>query len=178
MPIKLVSRSWLTSVIVLAALAAWGCDSGIPLGPVTDEDAASIKSEMQDRSFRQFEPHKDGDPRKGVILDFFGPVAIWAQYAECDRAVYEWEIFADDYRIEGHGDGSEITIRLIQPGSRQTFPTECEDCIPTDSVTLSVRNVFDSDRISFRLNDPDGKLPLPFPVFHSWTAFTEDEYFE
>ena len=90
----------------------------------------------------------------------------------------EWEIFAEDYRIEGRGDGSEITIHLVQPRSRQTFPTECEDCIPTDNVSLSVRNVFDSERISFKLNDPDRGLPLPFPVFHSWTTFSEDEYFE
>ena len=174
----LVCRLWLPSVFTLALLAACACDTGAPSKPVTDEDAARIKAELDDRSFRQFEPHKDGDPRKGVILDFFGPVSIWAQYAEGDRAAYEWEIFADDYRIEGDGDGSEITIHLLQPRSRQTFPTECRDCIPTDDVSLSIRNVFDGERISFRLNDPAANLPLPFPVFHSWTAFSEDEYFE
>ena len=38
-------------------------------------------------------------------------------------------------------------------------------------VSVSVRNVFDPDRIAFRLNDPDGVLPLPFPVFARWTEF-------
>lgn len=174
----LMRRLWLSSVVTLSLLAAWACDSAPPSEPVTGEEEARIKAELEDRSFRQFEPSRDGDPRKGVILDFFGPISIWAQYAEGNHAVNEWEVLADDYRIEGHGDGSEITIHLVQPGSTQTIPTECDDCIPTDNVSLSIRNVFDSESISFKLNDPDGSLPLPFPVFHSWTTFSEDEYFE
>ena len=174
----LMSRLWLSSVVILALLAAWACDSEPPSEPVTGEEAAGIKAELEDRSFRHFQPSRDGDPRKGVIVDFFGPISIWAQYAEGNHAVNEWEITADDYRIEGHGDGSEITIYLEQPGSRQSIPTECEDCIQTDNVSISIRNVFDSDSISFKLNDPDGILPRPFPVFHSWTTFSEDEYFD
>ena len=173
-----MSRWWLPSVMTLALMSAWGCDSPPLSEPVTGEDAARIKAELEGRSFRQFEPSWDGDPRKGAILDFFGPIAIWAQYAEGEWAVNEWEIFADDYRVEGYADGSEVTIYLEQPRSQQTIPTECDDCIPTDNVSLSVRNVFDSESISFKLNDSDGSLPLPFPVFHSWTTFSEDEYFE
>ena len=173
-----MGQLWLPFVMALAILSALACDSRPPSEPVSGEDAARIKAELEGRSFRQFEPSRDGDPRKGVILDFFGPVSIWAQYAEGDHAVNEWEIYVDDYRIEGHGDGSEITIHLEQPRSRQTFPTECEDCIPTDNVSISIRNVFDSESISFKLNDPDGSLPLPFPVFYSWTNFIEDEYLE
>ena len=30
----------------------------------------------------------------------------------------------------------------------------------------------------FKLNDPDKRLPSPFPVFKSWTKFREDEYFD
>ena len=108
--------------MALALLSAWGCDSPPPSEPVAGEDAARIKAELEGRSFRQFEPSRNGDPRKGAILDFFGPIAIWAQYAEGEWAVNEWEIFADDYRIEGYADGSEVTIYLEQPRSQQLFP--------------------------------------------------------
>ena len=42
-----------------------------PAQPVSGEEEARIKDELHDRSFRQFEPSRDGSPRKGVILDFF-----------------------------------------------------------------------------------------------------------
>ena len=90
----------------------------------------------------------------------------------------EWEIFSNDYRIESHGDSSEITIQLDQPKSTQGFPSRCDDCIPTAGVSISVRDVFDRDRISFKVNDPNGILPPPFPVFGSWTRFREDEIME
>ena len=41
-----------------------------------------------------------------------------------------------------------------------------------------MKNVFDGDDIEFRINDPNDVLPLPFPVFKSWTQFNEDEYVE
>ena len=173
-----MSRLSLLFVVTLALLAAWTCDAATPAGPVSGEEETRIKAELQDRSFRQFEPSRNADRRKGVILDFFGPISIWAQYAEGGRAVNEWEILSDDYRIEGDGSGSDITIYLERPRSMQTFPTECDDCIPTDNVSISIRNVFNGDRISFKLNDPDGSLPLPFPVFQSWTSFSEDEIME
>ena len=62
--------------------------------------------------------------------------------------------------------------------SEQQFPRRCTDCIPTAGVSISIKNVFDSDDIEFRINDPNNVLPLPFPVFGSWTRFNEDEYFE
>ena len=90
----------------------------------------------------------------------------------------EWEMVSDDYRIERHGDSSEITIYLDQPRSMQTLPTKCDDCVPTAGVSISIRDVFDSAKISFKLNDPNGVLPPPFPVFRSWTRFIEDEIME
>ncbi|WP_419165155.1 hypothetical protein [Candidatus Palauibacter sp.] len=42
----------------------------------------------------------------------------------------------------------------------------------------AVRDVFDEEWIRFRVNDPDGALPSPFPVFTSWTRFREDEIFD
>ena len=171
-------RWQLPFVLTLALFAASACGPATPAQPVSGEEAARIKAELQDRSFRQFEPSKDASPRKGVILDFFGPVSIWAQYAEDERALNEWEIVSDGYRIEQHGDSSEITIYLDQPRSMQTLPTKCNACVSTGGVSISIRDVFDSAKISFKLNDPDGILPPPFPVFRSWTRFTEDEILE
>ena len=56
----------------------------------------------------------------------------------------------------------------------QTIPTQCDNCIATEGASLSIRDVFDSAKISLKLNDPDGVLPSPFPVFKSWTRFSED----
>ena len=175
-----MTRSLLPSTLVLALALSVpsSCGPATPAQPVGEEEEARIRAELRDRSFRQFEPSRDGSPRKGVILDFFGPIGIWAQYAEGDLAVSEWEIAAENYRIERRGGSSEITIYLDQPGSERTLPTECDDCIPTEGVSISIRDVFDSDRTSFKLNDPSGVLPSPFPVFGSWTRFAEDEYME
>ena len=162
-----------------AGAAAAAGASPTPAQPAPEAPSPSgverIKAELQDRSFRQFVPSVDASPRRGVILSFFGPITIWAQYAEGDYALNEWEIAADDYRIELHDGASEITLHLDQPTSSQGIPTRCDDCIPTDGVSLSIRNVFDSERTEFRLNDPNGVLPRPFPVFDSWTRFREDE---
>ena len=177
-PTGSITRWSLPFVLALALFAVWSCGPTTPAQPVSGEEAARIKAELQDRSFRQFEPSKDASPRKGVIFDFFGPVSIWAQYAEGGRALNEWEMVSDDYRIERHGDSSEITIYLDQPRSMQTLPTKCDDCVPTAGVSISIRDVFDSAKISFKLNDPNGVLPPPFPVFRSWTRFIEDEIME
>lgn len=190
--------SFVLPALALAVAAA--CDSEPPApvgeagvarvareaGPSTDgsatparlapaSEAERVKAELQDRSFRQFVPSKDGDPRRGVILSFFGPLTIWAQYSEGGHALNEWEIAADNYRIEQHGGLSEITLHLVEPTSAQGLPTRCDNCIPTEGVSLSIRNVFDRERTEFRVNDPNGVLPPPFPVFGSWTRFTEDE---
>ena len=146
-----------------------------PAPPAPASEVERIKAELRDRSFRQFVPSKDASPRRGVILSFLGQITIWAQYAESGHALNEWEIVAGDYRIEQHGSLSEITLRIDQPRSTQTFPTKCDDCIPAKGVSLSIRNVFDSDRTEFKVNDPNGVLPSPFPVFGSWTRFNENE---
>lgn len=173
-----MTRLSLQFVAMLSLFALLSCGAETPAQPVTGEEEERIKAELEDRSFRQFEPSRDASPRKGVILDFSGTISVWAQYAEGDRAVNEWEIASDDYRIERRGGGSEITIYLDQPRSMQTLPDRCDDCIPTAGLSISVRDVFDRDRISFKLNDPNGSLPPPFPVFGSWTRFSEDEYME
>ena len=151
--------------------------SATPL-PVSEVEEAQIRAELADRSFRQFEPSKDGSLRRAVIIAFFDEISIWAQYAEGDRALREWEIVSNGYSIEKHGDRTEIAIRLDQPRSMQILPTSCEGCMETEGFSISIRDVFDGEKISFRLNDPNGILPTPFPVFGSWTRFQEDIYQE
>ena len=160
-------------VLALAWMAMSGCDANG--AEVTEADKERVVEEMQGRSFRQFDPHLDVSPRKAVILDFTGGITLWAQYSEEGHAVNEWEISAESYSVDG--SGSEYTIRFNEPGSAQGFPSECDNCIPTPGVSISVRDVFDSEKIPFRLNDPDNVLPSPFPVFGSWTRFNEDEFF-
>lgn len=177
---KPAAKTPLTTVLLLAVLTI---GAGLFAAcaepePATDAEAAEIKAALEDRSFRQFDPGMDDDPRRGVIIDFFNGVEVWAQYAEGDRAIDEWRLFASDYRIEKSGNLSTVTLYLENPSSERILTEQCQDCIPMDSFSISIRNALDEDGIRFRLNDPDGVLPSPFPVFTSWTRFSEDEYFE
>ena len=45
-------------------------------------------------------------------------------------------------------------------------------------MSVSVRDFLRREAIAFRLNDPGGVLPSPFPVFDTWTRFIEDEIVE
>lgn len=165
-------------IFIFILLIASSCGSEGPFQLVNIAEAERVKRELNDRSFRQFDPSKDASPRKGVILDFFDGLKLWAQYAKDGHAVNEWEIAAKDYRVEKAAGGSEFKIYFNQPSSVQEFPTKCENCIQTSDVSISIRNLFDSEKISFKVNDPNNSLPLPFPVFKSWTKFNEDEYFD
>ena len=169
----------LTSIGLVFTLLIWSsCGEG-PFQPVSETEEEEIKMALKDRSFRQFDPDDiDASPRKAVILDFFDGVRLWAQYSEGGHAINEWEIFAGDYRVEKAGNGSEIKIYFNEPISERTLPTQCENCIETSGISISIRDVFDSEKISFKINDPDESLPSPFPVFKSWTKFREDEYFD
>ena len=156
----------LMSIGLVFILLIWSsCGEG-PFHPVSGMEEKEIKMALKDRSFRQFDPDDiDASPRKGVILDFFDGIRFWAQYAEGKYAINEWEIFAADYRIEQAGDDSEIKIYFTEPSSMRTLPNQCEDCVETSGISISIRDVFDSEKISFKLNDPDKRLPSPFPVF-------------
>ena len=151
-----------------------------PLQPVDSEEEERVKSELQDRSFRQFAPSKDALKRKGVILEFFENdrqvINLWAQYAEGDTALNEWEIVSKDYRVEK--GGSEYRLYFESPSSHQNLPNTCDNCIETEGISISVRNLFDNEKIEFRINDQNEILPLPFPIFNTWTKFSEDEYFD
>ena len=147
-----------------------------PLQPVDRVQEQKIKAELEGRSFRQFDPSKDANKRKGVIIDFFDGVELWAQYAEGQTALNEWEISAEDYRIEKAG--SEYRIYFQAPRSEQILPTQCNNCIETSGISISIRNLFDSEKMRFKLNISNDDFPRPFPVFKSWTKFIEDEYFD
>lgn len=123
-------------------------------GPIVAEE---IVSELEGRSFRQFDPSVDGSPRRAVVLDFSNGMRLWAQYAEEGTAVHEWEIYSEDVSVET--SGGVVTLAMVAPGSRQEFPSKCENCIPTDGVSVSVRDVLRREEMTFKLHDPHGVLP-------------------
>lgn len=181
----------LAVVALLAAMALAGCgDDSPPINndppqpadghqsrPIDQQTLEDITAELEGRSFRQFHPSVDASPRRGVILDFHDGFRMWGQYAEDGHAAYEWEIIADSYRIESAGEPSEFVLFPEGMTSEQQFPDPCLNCVQTAGVSISVRDVFDAGEIAFRINDPDSVLPPPFPVFHTWTAFNEDQVF-
>ena len=161
-------------VVIFTCLILFSCLN--PLQPVSSDEEERIKAELRNRSFRQFDPSVDAEKRKGVILAFFNGVELWAQYAEGQTALNEWTISAEDYRIEK--SGSEYRIYFDAPRSEQILPTQCHNCIETVGISISVRNLFDSEKIRFKLNIDNDNFPRPFPIFKSWTKFQEDKYFE
>ena len=163
-----------SSMLVFTFLILSSCAN--PLQPVSREEEQLVKAELENRSFRQFEPSRDANKRKAVILDFFDGVRLWAQYSEDRTALSEWEIFSDDYRIEN--GGSEYRIYFEAPRSAQILPTQCDNCIGTSGISISIRSPFDSEKIRFKLNIDNDDFPRPFPIFESWTKFKEDEYFD
>lgn len=172
---KTNTKTYLTPFI-LAVICLIFSSCTTPLQTVSNEEEQKIKAELDDRSFRQFDPSKDANKRKAVILDFFNGISLWAQYAEGQTALSEWEISADDYRVEKAG--SEYRIYFEAPRSAQILPTQCENCIETMGISISVQHPFDSEKIRFKLNIDNNDFPRPFPIFESWTKFNEDEYFD
>ena len=161
-------------ILIFACLLISSCAN--PLAPVSSEEEARIKAALKNRSFRQFDPSVDANKRKGVILDFFNGIELWAQYSEGRTALSEWSITAQDYHIEK--GGSEYRIYFKKPSSEQILPTQCYNCLETSGISISVRDPFDSEKIRFKLNIGNDNFPRPFPIFESWTKFKEDEYFD
>ena len=166
------------TILVFICIILISCAN--PLEPVDIEEEERVKSELQDRSFRQFAPSKDALKRKGVILDFSDnerqKISLWSQYAEGDTALNEWEITAKEYRVQK--SGSEYRLFFESPNSHQILPNQCDDCIDAEGVSLSIRNLYNDEKIEFKINDPDERLPIPFPVFNTWTKFSEDVYYD
>ena len=137
-----------------------------------------VAEELRDRSFRQFEPSRDANPRKAVIISFLSGFSVWAQYAEDGHALNEWEVVADEFQVVPGDSGSEVTTRFVELRAAQLLPVECGDCVDVSDLSISVVNVFDADKIVFKLNDPGRGLPSPFPVLEQWTRFNEDQTFD
>lgn len=148
-----------------------------PLTLVLGDERNDVLLQLEDRSFRQFVPSKDADKRKAVIIDFSNhqnsKMQLWGQYAEDGNAINEWEI--SDEEVLVYKNDTFYELSFITPSTHQTFPVECDDCIITSGVSISIRDLYDDDKIEFRINDEDKVLPPPFPVFSSWTRFIEDE---
>ena len=186
--VRAVGQLNLTSILLMSVLLfASSCGSDGSFQPVGETGEERTKEALNNRSFRQLFPSRDASPRKAVVIDFFDGIRVWAQYSEKRHAVNEWEIAARDYRVVqignnrriGRGeDDSEFMIYFDNPRSTQQFPTKCENCIEVSEFSISIRSPLDNNRISFKLNNPNRSLPLPFPVFESWTKFKEDEYFD
>ena len=169
----------LASIFLVFALLIWSACGEVSFQPIGAVGTDEIKMALEGRSFRQFDPYNiNANPRKAVVLDFFNGISLWAQYSKDKHAINEWGIFAADYRVERTGNGSEINIYFNKPVSERIFPSQCKNCIETSGISISIRNVFDTEKISFKLNDPNNSLPSPFPVFKSWTKFREDVYFD
>ena len=148
-----------------------------PLTLVLGDERNDVLSQLQDRSFRQFVPSKDAHKRKAVIIDFSNhkdsKMQLWGQYAEGGVALNEWEISDDEVFV--YKNDTYYELSFITPVTHQILPEKCDDCIITDGVSISIRNLYDNERIEFRINDENNVLPPPFPVFSSWTRFNEDE---
>lgn len=157
------------------AVIAAGCDEWIERPAFREGEADNIRQTLKDRSFRQFHPDLNASPRRGVTLDFFSGLKLYAQYGVDGRAVNEWELHAHEYRLEIGDSHDVVTLIPMEPRTYQQFPTQCSDCIDTTGVSISVRNAFNPSRIEFRINDPNSVLPPPFPHFGDWTTFQEDE---
>ena len=82
---------FVSSMLAFIYLTLFSCAN--PLLPVDSDEAQLVKAELEDRSFRQFDPSKDANKRKAVILDFFDGVRLWAQYAEGNTALSEGRFF-------------------------------------------------------------------------------------
>ena len=69
-------------------------------------------------------------------------------------------------------------LHFTAPRSERTLPDPCADCVEFSGLSISIRDVFDEEKIRFRVDDPQDSLPSPFPVFGSWTRFEEDIYYD
>lgn len=148
-----------------------------PLTLILGDERTDVLSQLQNRSFRQFSPSIDADQRKAVIIDFSNhknsQMQLWGQYSEGGKAVNEWQ--ASSEQILVYKNDTYYQLTFFAAVTQQTYPEKCEDCIITNGVSIEVRNIYNDEKIEFRINDTDNVLPRPFPVFSSWTRFNEDE---
>lgn len=166
---------------IIIGVTVLGCtsddNSTEPFEPIGIENADKIKLLMNNRSFRQFSPGVDASPRKGVVISFFSredsKLSLWAQFAEGNVAVSEWEIKATDYEVSKDRDSEVYKFEFKGITTERILPDKCVDCIAVDTISLLVQNPFDAEQMLFRI-ETNADLPSPYPIFTSWTKFSED----
>lgn len=140
---------------------------------ISAEDKYEIQYTLEGQNFLRYEPNEAARNKKAVRIDFSDGLYFAATQWENDIAVHDWSIRSRRYSVERSTHGSRIKIYFVESTSRVKLPHACQNCLDTSGVSISVRDVFDSEKIRFKINDPDNNLPPPFPLFHSWTQFPE-----
>ena len=108
---KTNTKTYLTPfILVIICLMFFSCTT--PLQTVSSEEEQEIKSELDDRSFRQFDPSKDAEKRKAVIIDFFNGISLWHNMPKVcmrlmsgrfQRTIIKFEKAGSEYRIYFEG---------------------------------------------------------------------------
>ena len=171
------------ALVFLSLVALTACNVSLPFSredaPVVEEASKDMEG-LYGRSFRQFDPSRDADKRKAIVLDFSETPSVWAQYSRDGVAVHEWEITAASipWFVARVTRGKEVYYHMVV-----RYPTVTKTIAPTEEplvlkeFNIYIRNVDDPDSIEFRLGQHID-LPTPFPVFRDWTRFIEDEKIE
>ena len=168
-------RVFALPLLALIVLFAVSCSPTMPV-PLSATEATALTEDLKDRSFVHFDPSSRSDKRSSVTIDFFHGLSLFGQYAEDDHAVYAWGIGSQEYSISRTGP-DEYTLLFTDPIPWQELPTPCGDCIDPSGVSIAVKGL-ESGPVAFKVHDPDGQLPPPFPMLADWTAFGEDQYFD
>ena len=61
----------------------------------------------------------------------------------------KWEIYADSYSIDGQAGDTIFTVFFDNLSSTQEFPDPCDGCIEIEQFSISIRDVFSSDKNAF-----------------------------
>lgn len=173
-------RRILASAALLLPVSLSSCDN--PLEPelfswqlVKPQDAARISAHLDGRVFRQFDPSRNAETRKSIVIDFNGGLSLRAQATQGGNTVEDWRVWDSFYWMEkAHGE-PVYRFDWRGPNVERLLPEKCEDCIDTTGLVILVRDYFKKDEILFALWDSAGHVPSPLPVFENWTRFVEDE---
>lgn len=168
----------LVSLIVVVAYSPEGFDNLLPRTPrkLSAEHMALLKQELSGRSFRRLIPSIDADQRTAVILDFHQGMRIQVQLSEERISVFECEFGTEAMQAEAGPSASGVTLLFAGTANiHDDISINCESRDRLEAVSVSIRNLFDRDRMRFRLNDPHQALPAQFLILGSWAEYPEDE---
>ncbi len=145
--------------------------------PLSDAEQQEVWKSLKGRSFRQFGPTLDSDPRKGVIIEFGSgadlSVKVWAQHASGGRAEHEWEIRSSEIELSKAAEAGIYKISMAELAAKSILG---DDEIEAEDFEFQVHVRKGRGETMFRFNS-DTELPLPFPLFEDWTKFREPQRF-